>query len=341
MVELQQIVSLLIEKIKADYVDDVAIMSVYGSYVHKATHEKSDIDFYFIPKTEKGFSLARTFIIDGIGFDFWAVSWERAENIADRKSGFASIIADAEVVWYATEADLAKFRELQELARNPDVDAASRANERLLEVEHQYFEIYMLQGDFSRQKQKAVRLLGELIEILALLNQTYIHRGWGSSLEEALALKILPPEFKDTAERILFASKARDLIPQLFQLIVAVKRLANSPEKFATDYKKAFAMFYEEAKSLYNKLYRACDTGDRVTAVMAGVAIQEEIVNIMGPAAYRQNFGDIVSPFEANNLAGYKALVQKHEELFLTFIRENEIPLTVYSSVAEFANSLG
>ena len=91
-------VSIFIEKIKTDYPDDVAIMSVYGSYVHNATHEQSDIDFYFIPKSEKGFSLATTFIVDGIGFDFWALSWERAEKLANRNCGFVSLIADAEVV---------------------------------------------------------------------------------------------------------------------------------------------------------------------------------------------------------------------------------------------------
>jgi predicted nucleotidyltransferase len=47
-------VSIFIEEIKTDYPDDVAIMSVYGSYIHNATHEQSDIDFYFIPKSEIG-----------------------------------------------------------------------------------------------------------------------------------------------------------------------------------------------------------------------------------------------------------------------------------------------
>lgn len=340
MIELSQIVSILVEKIKADYAGDVAIMSVYGSFVRNATHEKSDIDFYFIPKTEKGFSLARTFIVDGIGFDFWALSWERAENIANRKSGFASLIADAEVVWHATQEDLARFLALQERVKNPAPDHASRINERLIEVEHQYFEIYALEGNFSLQKQKAVRLLGDIIEILGLMNHTYIHRGWGSSLEEAGALEKLPREFKETSEQLLFAREAQDLLPALFRLIAATRQLANSPVSYTTDYKNAFANFYEEAKSLYNKLYWACDTGDAATAIMGGVAIQEEIVNIMGFSAYQQSFSDIVSPFDASNLSDYKSFVQEHKLQFLDFLRKNEIPITEYASLDEFVKDL-
>lgn len=340
LIQLKQMVSILVEKIKTDYADDVAIMSVYGSYIHNATHEKSDIDFYFIPKSEKGFSLARTFIVEGTGFDFWALSWERAENIANYNGGFASIIADAEVVWHASREDLERYLELQDRARNPVFDRAGKVNERLIEIEHQYFEIYALKGNFSLQKQKAVRLLGQLIEILALLNHTYIHRGWSSSLEEACTLKKLPREFKETSEHILFAREANDLIPNLFRLIVATKRLADSRESYTTDYKNAFAMLYEEEKSIYNKLYRACDTGDAATAVMAGVAIQEDIINIMGFSAYQQYFSDIVSPFDVNNLPGYKGFVQKHEQQFLNFIRVNGIAITEYSSIDEFAKAI-
>ena len=37
---------------------------------------------YFVPKTQVGMGAAEAFIIDGIGYDFRALPWERLEKIA-------------------------------------------------------------------------------------------------------------------------------------------------------------------------------------------------------------------------------------------------------------------
>ncbi len=47
-------VELLIEKIKRDYRDDVALVVIMGSTIYADTHSRSDIDMYFVPKTEAG-----------------------------------------------------------------------------------------------------------------------------------------------------------------------------------------------------------------------------------------------------------------------------------------------
>ena len=40
----------------------------------------SDVDCYFIPKTERAYSFARTFMIEGVGYDIYPMSWERLEE---------------------------------------------------------------------------------------------------------------------------------------------------------------------------------------------------------------------------------------------------------------------
>ena len=84
--DLIKVADLLIDKIKRDYKNDIAIVALCGSYIYGDTHQKSDLDFYFIPKTERGYEMSQCFILEDIGFDFWGMSWERAKSLADRKS---------------------------------------------------------------------------------------------------------------------------------------------------------------------------------------------------------------------------------------------------------------
>ena len=35
----------------------------------------SDLDFYFIPSTPRGYEMSYQFIVDDIGYDLWPVSW--------------------------------------------------------------------------------------------------------------------------------------------------------------------------------------------------------------------------------------------------------------------------
>ena len=59
-------------KIKVKYSDDIAVVVCYGSYITGSAYQKSDLDFFFIPKTNKGYEMNMQFIIDDIGYDFWS-----------------------------------------------------------------------------------------------------------------------------------------------------------------------------------------------------------------------------------------------------------------------------
>ena len=94
----QKIIKALINKIKSKYKNDIAIVVCYGSYITDSAYQKSDLDFFFIPKTNKGYEMNMQFIIDDIGYDFWSLSWDRAEQIANFKETIISIIAEGVVV---------------------------------------------------------------------------------------------------------------------------------------------------------------------------------------------------------------------------------------------------
>lgn len=69
-----KIVAWIINKVKTEYADDISLVLIYGSYINGTAHSKSDVDCYYIPKTERGYHLAADFIIDSVGYDIFPVS---------------------------------------------------------------------------------------------------------------------------------------------------------------------------------------------------------------------------------------------------------------------------
>ena len=72
-----RLVQWLEQTVKRDYAGKVALVCLYGSHINGTANEQSDVDCYFVPKTEAGMTLARTFLLEGVGYDIYP---------ADRKS---------------------------------------------------------------------------------------------------------------------------------------------------------------------------------------------------------------------------------------------------------------
>ena len=64
------IIKWAINRIEDNYKDDVSLLLSYGSYVNGTANSLSDVDFYFIPKTERAYELCTTFIVESVGFEF-------------------------------------------------------------------------------------------------------------------------------------------------------------------------------------------------------------------------------------------------------------------------------
>jgi len=341
--DLVNIADILIKKIKRDYADDISVMCICGSYVHHHTYEKSDLDFYIIPKTPRGYQMAKTFIIEGIGFDLWALPWERAENIAHYQERIVSIIAEAQVVYYSSDEDYEKFKNLQSIARQPEgiVNFDTRVETLLNESYATYFAILENRDDFLYTKQHAIQLLLILIEAIATANHTYIKRGWGHILHEVLAMENGPEGFESLFNEVLYAFQSEVIVNKTFELIQSVKKAVGKFHTVPINIEETCKMFFEEEKAVYNKLYHACDTGDTLAAILAGASIQYEIIHCIGMPAYQQaGFIDIVSGFSKNDLPGYKNTVMKHEKQFEDFLVDNNVSICRYNSIDEFENEI-
>jgi len=124
--DLLKLADILVDKIGRDYIDDVSVVHIYGSYVSGGAHERSDLDIIFVPKTSRGADLGCSFIINGIGCDFWAIPWERLERIASHEEPIAAIITEGRTIYCASDEDRTRFEELKQRALDTNDPGAWR-----------------------------------------------------------------------------------------------------------------------------------------------------------------------------------------------------------------------
>ena len=114
-----KIVAWIMNKVKMEYSDDISLVLIYGSYINGSANSKSDVDCYYIPKTEHGYNMAVDFIIDGVGYDIFPISWERVVGIADLHESLSPLVGDVQIIYYSDASDLQRFKDLQvRLKRN-------------------------------------------------------------------------------------------------------------------------------------------------------------------------------------------------------------------------------
>lgn len=334
----EQIINIIAETIHKTYKNDIAIFAVYGSYVRGDAHEKSDIDFYFIPKTNKGYELHTSFVLDGVGYDLWPLSWERLESFAEYK-GMVSLIADAKVIYYGSDEDLSKFIALQDKAKHPtDVDFDGEAR-KILEICKQDFFDMTSTLDLSRQIETAVKIIENLVFAVTLINKTYTHSGWGKSIIEISNMRCIPDRFMELCSAVI-CSENNAVIRDNIQLLIKNTAALLTENQHTCNIQNDFVYFYEEAKSLYNKLYNACDINDSVTALMAGVSIQRDIISMLSLKEYQRiGFPDITATFHCGGLYDYKDTVRQHEQCLIEFLHKHNMKINIYNTVDDFRKS--
>ena len=92
-----QLADWAIHKIESEYKDDVCLL--LGHITLDPGKDQDEDGFnYYIPATSRANGLARTFIIDGIGYDLFPMSWERVERIAEVKGDNPTCLNDAEIL---------------------------------------------------------------------------------------------------------------------------------------------------------------------------------------------------------------------------------------------------
>lgn len=360
-----EIADIFVEHALRSHEGAIAIIAYYGSYAKGTASPTSDLDLFYIADAGKARTLSSQFVIDGLPYDFWPISWPFAESIANAQAGrpwavAASLIADARVLYHRSQEDLARFEGLQariEELTQPEqrrfmVEKALDAYDTVLSRLGQ-IRLAVDEGDEAGAHWAAQQLVNGAANCLALMNQTYFSKGWGANFDQILALPERPADLEHLLRAVLMPESVDHLPAAAGRLAYAVRatlrdaqRSIAEPEDAQTVFKDFYFFVFEYA----NKIFAACEDHDAVRARFAAMQLEEQILqfmhkvdqgfyprpfNLLGEyiVGYQEaGFPDLLAPAVEGNLDQLAAQVRRLDAAIQAWLTERDIDLGMLES---------
>lgn len=339
IIDQSEILSTITEKIEKSYIEDISLLVCYGSYVTGDYGIMSDIDFFFVPKTKKGYSLREQFILNNIGYDLWPVSWDRLIRISNLEEHITSILMDGKVLFYSSEDELSKFDKLKKNVEQHLHNKATIMDMSMRSIENAKGLYFTLQNEENDTMFiHAMNIMEMLLFALALINGTYTHKGVKKLEHELKRFSLLPRDYLKRYKQVIRTHNALVLQNILRELINETETLWNTRfnnGKGRPDVSELRG-FYEEFKSTYNKLLCACDETNYEDAYYAGYMIDREtqafLVNYSEPGTFPCMMNTIIS----NDFEIVRIKCLEHERQLLNLLNQHGIKINTYSNGYEF-----
>ncbi len=361
MIDVFKVAEILVDDVKAKY-DNIAIVAYCGSYAQGTATEKSDLDFYFIPDDIKKVEASFQFVLDEIGFDFWLISWQRAERIASFDEVIVPVIADSIVLYARSEADLARFNALKE-----KIASMSKPENKAIMLHKAFncfkscyvylYNIQLTENNLTATRFEAYKIATTVMHTLALLNQTYFSKGWGQNIKQILAFKLKPDGLEKLLNDLMvqrshgkIRSLCEELVTKTKELLITEQSAPSQSHKYA----EVFDGFYEEAKGTFNKIISACERNDYNTAFFVSISIQNEISLILARAEKGVEYNDfniyseigkdyeniklpdLAGMVEEGKLDSLKNAVIELDEKLKEVLNRREVHLNIFDNLDEF-----
>ena len=328
-----------VEKVEADYRNDVCLLLEHRTLKLKKDMDAQTFSFY-IPATNRANGLARTFIVDGIGYDLFPMPWERIERMADVKEYNTTCLADAEILWAQSDEDRKRFESLQARLKanlqNPAYMIV-RAKEWLDTV----MEIYqdtLFEDKVYKVRENAGYICDLLSIAVAFVNGRYFAHGQTNQINELLGMAKVPLRFVELYRAIIHEPLPDAQKRLCHEIIQNTKVFLNGQEKQPVSASVAdfteLAAWYQELCYTWRRVYHWCNENDPINAYLWCCNLQSEV------EAWGAKFGiadvDIFSAFDANNLAKLRKRAEAVEAKFRQAIAGSGIKLEEYNTVEDF-----
>ena len=274
----------VINTVKEKYAEDIALVVSHSTLQIDDTQKRIS---YFVPATRRGEEFARTFILEGVGYDIWGISWQRLESFAGLEEYNITVLADGEVLYARTEQDRERFTALQrELAANLADDSKMRVC--ALQAYRQAKEVYlqMLFSNGSDVKMGAGYVLDYLAQAVAFTNHTYFRKTQTDQLNELGRMTNVPEGFAELYRRILSQKEDAEQKRSCYHLICLVQKfLEENPagQKVQPPCERNYqdlADWYAELSYTWLRLKHYARQGDAVKLYMWGIFLQNELNNV-------------------------------------------------------------
>jgi hypothetical protein len=362
MADVFKIAEILVSQAVQAHAAEIAIIAYYGSYARGQASPTSDLDIYYIADEGQAASLSSQFIIDGLPYDFWGVPWVLLENIVNGSSArpwsvAAALVADTEVLYHRSQADLDRFNALK--AR---VSELTQPESRGIMVGRALDEFKTTLSQLGQMRLATTaedvpgirwaiwRFLDSAVNCLALVNQTYFSKGWAASMSELLAMAQIPVDLEGLINAILMPQDLEHMLAAADGLAADVRDILRTAQASLTKPADAQAVlkdFYYYVFEYRNKVLSACQRQDLMAARSAAFHMQEQICQLMNkvengfyPADFnllgeylggyqKAGFPDLFEPAARGDFETLARRVQELDETVQKWFAEHSIALNI------------
>jgi len=338
-----ELIQWAIHKIKTEYPEDVSLL--IGHKHWNIAPDGDDVAFnFFIPSTQDGYKLSQTFIIEGIGYDLFPMSWERVEGLSNINESLTTCLADGVILYAKTAEDKARFMALQERLK-ANLDDEPFAYKKGLEKINTAMEIYktMVFEDNLCQVRKASGFIADyLSQALVTLNGTYFQRGPENQMVKLSELAKLPDLYISVYETLITEKSITGIKELCYQMIDQTRSffMDKKPEKEKVHhtYNNAdLAAWYEEGIYTFRRIYYYVAQGDVFNTFAWGYNFQREFDSI--EVDFNLEPMDLMGTFDSENLAIFSERAKEIESYIRGVIEERGAKINEYENLEAFLAS--
>lgn len=336
-----RLVEWAINETRTHYSDDVSILLEHNTY---CLEEDRGVRFVntIISDSKKHIGLARTFIINGVGYDLNQVSWDSFERDAEVKGYYLTVLAEANILYSKNEAEKQRFLYLR-AKLNANLANPQYMFERGLEWLNNATDVYKTQL-FEETLSKARKGAGFIVDYLSMAvacyNQTYFKSF--TRIDDLRLMKHLPERFIELYNLVVSAKSVSEMQTLCYDIIHSTRDFfkTNDTRKRETEGTSNYqylAEWYQECSYYFKRIYHFCAQNDSALAFSGACGIQtdlDDLANDFGISSL-----DILTGFNADSLPAFATVVKKAEDCIVSAIETHNVKIEAYTSVDEFIKS--
>ncbi|MBN1858218.1 nucleotidyltransferase domain-containing protein, partial [Candidatus Bipolaricaulota bacterium] len=240
MVDVFEVANLLVSHAVETYGNDVDLIAYYGSQARGDARPGSDLDLFYTPADGKNPPIRRTFLLDGLLFDFWELRWEILEGFATgniRGWAFApALVRQATPLYVRSSQQADRLAMLQRQSQTLEGPAnrsemQERAQDSLIRVVERLGSLHLAaQGRRADVSYAAWQLISTVWECLALTNRVTFERGLHKALAETERLTSRPATLVELVNTISTSPFVDQVLHSADELVTATHRVVQARE---------------------------------------------------------------------------------------------------------------